>query len=151
MNRNELSARVRSITRDFSGAVFRGSDVEGYINEGIDRFRQVIPQLETMPYLNAGTETPVMIPTMYQHLLALYSASRCFDQDDRHYQASTRMNEFEVKLGELKTRLESGEIEIIDPVTGLPIELAYIEDYVRDNYFAKRNGLIDIDAGVEGL
>lgn len=151
MNRNELGARTRSMLRDFTGSVFRASDVDAYINEGIDRFKQVIPEFEKLEYLPDGSAIPIMIPSAYQHLLALYSASRCFGQDDRHYQSSTYMNEFETKLHELKTKIEGGEVVIIDPDTNLPVVMPYIEDYVRDNYFMKRNGLIDVDKGVDGL
>lgn len=151
MNRTELGARTRSMLRDFSGAVFRPSDVDAYINEGIDRFKQVIPEFEKMEYLPDGLSIPVMIPTAYQHLLSLYSASRCFGQDDRHYQSSTYMNEFETKLHELKAKIESGKVVIIDPDTNLPVVMPYVEDYVRDNYFMKRNGLVDVDKGVDGL
>ena len=35
MNRLDLIRRVRSLTRDFSNAIFRESDIVDYINEGI--------------------------------------------------------------------------------------------------------------------
>lgn len=138
MNRTDLTLRVRSMTRDFSGSVFRDTDVFMYLNEGIDRFKQVIEELKAQTYLNQPNDEPSMIPEQYQSLLALYSTSRCFGQDDRHYQAGTYMNEFETKLQELSAKIESGEVEIIDPVTGEPITSEAKDEYVRDNYFFRR-------------
>lgn len=151
MNRLQLIQRVRSITRDLSNAIFREVDIVDYINEGIDRMRMVVPEFETLSYLELNTEEPTMIPSHYHHLLAIYSASRCFGQDERHYQASTYMNEFETKLDQLNADIESGRIIIKDPETGVPIVKINSTDYVVDNYFAKRNGLIDYDRGVEGI
>ena len=45
-----LVARVRSYTRDTTGTLFTTSDVKDFINEGIDRLRQ-IKQLEGMKNL----------------------------------------------------------------------------------------------------
>ena len=48
-------------------------------------------------------------------------------------------NEFEVKLEELKSKIESGEIVIKDPETGEDITTINTTDYVYDNYFMKKN------------
>lgn len=125
-----LIRRVRSITRDFSNSIFREQDIIDFINEGIDRFKQLIPELESLEYLVAKNETPSLIPSQYISLLAIYSSSRCFTQDERHYQASTLMNEFEIKLEDLRNKIENGEITIIDPETGEVIENDYDIDYV---------------------
>ena len=150
MNRLDLIRRVRSLTRDFSNAIFRELDIVDYINEGINRIRQVIPELSGLAELTDNTQSPDLLPKQYHHLLALYSASRCFSQDERHYQASNFMNEFETKLDEMKISIEEGRIKIIDPKTNQPIEGTYEPDYVTDNYFKTKN-LTDFDAGVEGV
>lgn len=149
MNRLELVARVRSLTRDLSNAIFREIDVVSYINEGIERMRQVIAEFETMSSLDENSSRPTLLPTQYHHLLAVYSASRCFGQDERHYQASNLMNEFETKLDGLKSAIEGGKIVIVDPETGAPITSSYREDHVRDVYFNKRYS--DFDNGVNGV
>lgn len=150
MNRLDLIGRVRSLTRDFSNAIFRESDIVDYINEGINRIRQVIPELSGLEELTDNTQSPDLLPKQYHHLLALYSASRCFGQDERHYQASNFMNEFETKLDEMKISIEEGRIKIIDPQTNQPINSTYESDYVVDNYF-KTTKLTDFDEGVEGV
>lgn len=150
MNRLDLIGRVRSLTRDFSNSIFRESDIVDYINEGINRIRQVIPELSGLEELTDNTQSPDLLPKQYHHLLALYSASRCFGQDERHYQASNFMNEFETKLDEMKISIEEGRIKIIDPQTNQPINSTYESDYVVDNYF-KTTKLTDFDDGVEGV
>lgn len=130
MQRLKIVARVRSLTRDFTNSIFRENDIVDFINEAIDRFRQAIPQLKNMKHLLTPTSEPSMLPEQYQHLLAVYAAARCFSQDERHYQATTLMNEFEVKLEEMRSLVESGQIVIVDPTTGEAIEDEYAVDYV---------------------
>lgn len=130
MQRIKLVLRVRALTRDFTNSVFREIDIIDFLNEGIDRFKQVIPQFKNVPYLLSTTSEPTLIPEAYQHLLAVYAAARCFGQDERHYQATTLMNEFEIKLEELKGLIESGQIAIVDPTTGAEITVDIPTDYV---------------------
>lgn len=113
MLRSHIIARVRSNTRDFSNSIFRETDIVDFINEGIDRFK-IIPELKSMVYLLTTLQEPTLLPPEYHYLLAVYSTARCFGQDERHYQASTFMNEFEVKLEELKTGIDNGTIVITD-------------------------------------
>lgn len=141
MNRVMLGDTTKSLLRDFTSTTFRKSDIEKYINEGIERCQQVIDELAGMQLLTSDTTLVTHLPKQYAHLLSLYSASRCFFQDERHYQASNLMNEFEVKLQELKMKIESGKVVIVDPETGEPIISPFIEDYVVDNYFDKRRPL----------
>lgn len=149
MTRAQLMARVRAYTRDFSNSIFREVDVVDFINEGIDRIKEVVPELANMKYLNANTDSPLYLPNQYHILLAIYSAARCFGQDERHYQATTFMNEFETKLEELRVKIENGDITIVDE-NGKEIVADLKTDYVRNVYFNDRT-LIDVDDGVEGV
>ena len=114
MNRLKLVQRTRALTRDFSNSIFRETDIIDFINEGINRFIQVLPELKNTPNLLVNEQEPKPIPEQYQHILAVYSASRCFSQDERHYQATTLMNEFEVKLEEFKQAVLNGDIVLVD-------------------------------------
>ncbi len=130
MNRLQLVQRVRSMTRDFAESIFRESDIHDWLNESISRFAQVIPEFNGLKFLYSNSDVPALIPLRYRHLLAVYATSRCFGQDERHYQATTYMNEFEVKLDELKTAIENGEIEIVDEdgnVIGRDIPIDYVD------------------------
>lgn len=142
MNRLDLIIRVRSYTRDFSNGTFREGDIVHYINEGIDRCKQVIPELRGMQPLLRNEHVLTLLPDMYEHLLAIYSAARCFEQDERHFQAGNLMNEFETKLYGLKVAIESGELDIIDPDGNIVLS-PYIEDNVRDVYFNPKRGGFD--------
>jgi len=134
MNRLELILRTRSLVRDISNSFFRESDVIDYLNEGIERIGQVIPELREMPLL-LNREAPVTrLPRSYHHLLALYSAARLCSQDERHYQAGTFMNEFETKLGMLAMDVLNGETEILDE-NGEPVVVNRKNDHVRNDYF----------------
>lgn len=150
MTRAQLIARVRAYTRDFSNSIFREVDVIDFINEGIDRFKEVVPELANMNHLSDNVQTPLYLPNQYHILLAVYSAARCFGQDERHYQATTFMNEFETKLEELRNKIENGDIVITDE-TGKEVVVTLATDHVRNVYFANSNSLIDVDDGVEGV
>lgn len=137
MNRMQMVARVRSLTRDLSGTVFRESDILDWINEGIDRLMQVVSEFEDMDYLNVDTDEPALLPKSYHSLIPLFSTARCFAQDERNYQATTYMNEFETKLDELKNDIENGRVIIKDSL-GNAIDKSMDSFYVVDNYFADK-------------
>lgn len=146
MNRLQMIQRVRSLTRDLSNSIFREVDITEYLNESIDRVKQVIQELDGMSYLTHNTATPEYLPEKYHHLLPLYSTARCFSQDERHYQATNYMNEFESKLEELRTKIELGDVKIVS-TSGEVVVSTYEEDYVKDTYFV--SSPIDLDNGVE--
>lgn len=136
MNRTQLVKRVRSLTRDFTSSIFREEDIVDFLNEGIDRVKQIFPELNTIPYLLLAEDEPKIIPSQYHSLLALFATGRCFAQDERHYQATQNMNEFETKLDEFRLAVEGGRIILKDEL-GSIIEPFDSEDYVTDNYFKR--------------
>jgi hypothetical protein len=149
VDRLKLIQRVRTITRDFNNSIFRENDIIDFINEGVNRCKQVIPEFSGMTELYANTHVPTLLPDEYHYLLAVYSASRCFGQDERHYQASNYMNEFESKLDELYSKIQNGEVTIKDS-SGNVITVDNDVDYVdTSDYFGKYNN--DVDLGVEGV
>lgn len=138
MNRTQIVQRVRGLTRDFSNSIFREQDIIDFINESIDRCKQVIPELKSMVYLLTANQQPILLPSEYHYLLAIYSTARCFSQDERHYQATTYMNEFEVKLEELKTSIKNGEVAIVDNngntvTVDIPIDYVDMTPYWNEN------------------
>ncbi len=137
MNRIQLITRVRAFTRDFSNSIFREVDIIDFINEAIDRFKEVVPELSNMNHLSNNTQSPQYLPEQYHILLAVYSSARCFGQDERHYQATTFMNEFETKLEEMRNKIESGDVMIVD-ANGEEVNTPLTTDYVRDVYFKNR-------------
>jgi hypothetical protein len=138
MNRLDMINRVRSMTRDFTSSIFREQDITDFINEAVDRCGQIIPALKDMGYLQSNDAVPPILPPAYHNLLAIYSTSRCFGQDERHYQATTYMNEFETKMEELRLAVENGRVTLKD-TSGNTIDTSLDHDFVSDDYFFKRH------------
>lgn len=149
MNRADMITRVRSYTRDLSASIFRSIDVTSFINEGIDRMRSRISQLKPMIYLSADDEIPIYLPSEFHYLISVYAASRCFGQDERHYQSSTLMNEFETKLEELYAGINDGSVVILN-ASGVQVDTTGSVDYVKAVYYTEPYGY-DVDLGVNGV
>lgn len=139
MNLNDLINRTRSYVRDDIGALFKQEDITSWLNEAIDRVREVIYPLNGMIALNGSSEEPLLMPNEWHYILALYSASRCSTQDEQEYRANNFMSEFEMKLLELKERIENGDIVILD-ADGKPIPVKSNlgdMDMVQNVYFKR--------------
>lgn len=143
MQRIEIVRRAASLLRDESNTIYTKSFLNEMINEGIDRFRQLINELKNMPYILNDTDIPQLLPSEYHHLLAIYSMARCYETDERHYEANKYMNEFEVKVADLNNAIAEGKVVITDPNTGLPVVVDIPLDFVKNMYF---KGNEDIDA-----
>lgn len=141
MNRLELMQRVRSLVRDLGNSFFREDDVINYLNEGIERVAQRIPSLQNMSLLKNHLQVVDYMPRQWQHILALYCASRLCTHDERHYQAGTFMNEFETKLDELAGDILSGEQKVFAP-DGTEVTILPSDTYVRNNYFLTSNDTV---------
>lgn len=139
MNRLELTQRARSLVRDLGNSFFREDDVINYLNEGIERVGQRIPALRNMSLLQIATQEVDYMPKHWQHLLAVYCASRLCTHDERFYQAGTFMNEFETKIDELLADINNGDEVITDP-DGNVVEIKPADAYVRNNYFFVKDG-----------
>ena len=113
MTLNDLVTRVRSYTRDTTGTLFELSDIENFINEGIDKLRQ-IKALETMATLTNDEQSVDLLPPQYHYCLAVYSASRCFSQDEQHYLAQTFAEEFNGLYDLIELGIKEGTIVISD-------------------------------------
>ena len=108
-----LVARVRSYTRDTTGTLFTTSDVKDFINEGIDRLRQ-FKQLEGMKNLTNDLDEPNLLPSQYHYMIAIYSAFRCFAQDEQYTPAQSYADEFETLFKIIELGIQDGTIVIID-------------------------------------
>lgn len=150
MDRKALVERTQAHLRDFGLTAFREIDVVRYINEGIERVMQIIPQFNDMEPLEYDEQHPICLPKAYHHLLAVYSASRLFAQDDRFYQASTLMNEFETKLGQLLSDLLSGDVIAYDK-DGNEIDFSGKPDHVKNEYFLDRYNRHAFRSGFDDL
>lgn len=138
MTLNEIITRVRSYTRDTTGTLFTSSDVQDFANEAIDKLKQ-ITALEKMNYLKNGEDTPNLLPSQYHYAIAVYSASRCYTQDEQHYLAQTFLSEFEGLYSLLELGIKEGTIKITDE-EGNVISDENTLDSVKDVYFGALYG-----------
>ena len=135
-----LVARVRSYTRDTTGTLFTTSDVKDFINEGIDRLRQ-IKQLEGMKNLTNDLDEPNLLPPQYHYMIAIYSAFRCFAQDEQYTPAQSYADEFEILFKTVELGIQDGRIVIVDEANN-EIKNDVDFDSVTDVYFneVRNNG-----------
>lgn len=129
----DLISRVRSYTRDTTGTLFTLSDVKSFINEGVDKFKQ-IKELNAMTYLDGDSDEPKLLPSQYHYSLAVYSASRCFSQDEQHFPAQSYMDEFNGLFALIELGIKNGDVVITDS-DGSVIESESKEDGVKNVYF----------------
>jgi hypothetical protein len=139
MERIKMIQRVRSLTRDLTSSIFREQDILDFLDEGIDRIKQILPIMKDMTYLTGDNVEPTHLPSHYHSLIPMFATARCFAQDERNYQASTYMNEFETKMEELRIAIEDGTVVILD-TAGVAVESGNDSFYVTDNYFTKSTG-----------
>ena len=135
MTLNELVNRIRSYTRDTTGTLFSLSDLQDFVNEGIDKLKQ-IKSLEGMSYLTSDASIPNYLPTQYHYCLAVYGACRCFSQDEQHYLAQTFTDEFNGLYSLIELGIKEGTIVITDD-SGSPINSELDFDSVKDVYFSE--------------
>lgn len=147
MNLIQLKSKVRQYTNDTNSAVFKEDTIRDFINEGIDRLRENEYFYNEVSLPSNDSELRVL-PSQYHYLLAIYAASRCFDMDERHYQGATRMNEFEQKLEDLLSKIDSGELVMKftdDQGIEHTIESGYSFDAVSNDYFNESTALDEDD------
>lgn len=133
MKLSELISRVRSYTRDTTGTLFSLSDIQSFINEGIDKLKQ-IKQLEGMKTLTSDGDIPNLLPSQYHYCLAVYGACRCFSQDEQHYLSQTFADEFNGIYSLLELGIKEGTIVIVKE-DGTPAKDDIDLDSVVDVYF----------------
>ena len=142
MTFQELINLTKVYTRDTDSRVFSDEDIKMFINQGIDRVRQY-NIFETMGYLKLNSDVPELLPSMYHYILALFSASRLFDNDERFYEGTDKRNEFEQTFADMIERIEGGEL-IVKDIEGNIIENnTYVSDHVNDVYFKTTNVVIE--------
>lgn len=129
----DLITRARRNLNDKDSSIYERDDIVSYVNEAIDRMKDIYV-FQNEVYLSDNLDELDIIPTQYQYLLAVYATARCFSLDEQYYQATTFMNEFEVKRQEMIDAIESGELTVTDSL-GVAITFDYESDAVENVYF----------------
>jgi hypothetical protein len=136
MTLNELRELTRLYTRDTNSYMFTVTAIDTFLNQAIDRLRQ-IPILSGMSKLKYQDDEVTVLPEQYHYLLALFAASRLFDFDERFYEGVEKRNEFEQLLSDLVSEIESGNLTIYDEDGNEVDNPAVYIEYVKDEYFNK--------------
>ena len=134
MTLQDLINRTRVYTRDFTGSIYRETDIIVFLDEAFNRF-SIIPELGNAVCPVSKVVEIELVPKTFQYLLSIYASSRCLLQDEQDYRAGTLMNEFEAKLEELKSLIECGDIIIKDALGNVTVVPP--ANFVVDEYFDK--------------
>ena len=138
MTFKELIDMTRFYTRDSNGFMFSDTNIKLFINQGIDRIKQ-FKLFSGLSHLDSLGDIPQILPQEYHYMLALFSASRLFDNDERFYEATQKRNEFEQLFEEMISEINAGNI-IIKDANGDNLDTlddgeTHVE-YVKDEYYS---------------
>lgn len=128
--------RTRRYLKDMTTSVWSDEEIIDFINEGILLVKKRIPEYFTdLVETYVKTDT-IQLEDVYKTLPCIYAASRCFEQDEQHYRAVQRRNEFESALMDMEDEIRGSykyEQKVNDPTNPYYAQLE--SDYVRDVYF----------------
>ena len=146
MTLNDLIYMTRQYCRDTNSYVFSDTQIKLFLNQGIHRLRQYKAFIGMKELVNLA-DVPNILPEQYHYMLALFSASRCYDIDERFYEGVEKRNEFESLLDDLIAEIQSGNLLLTDVDEDgnvVPVEdgTNYIE-YIKDEYFKPRDSELD--------
>lgn len=144
MNLSYMIQRAGRLLRDESNTIYSKVFLIENINEAVDRFRQIVPELQNMNYLSADLDVPNLLPVDFHHLLYVYAMARCYEIDEQHYQAAKYMNEFETKVQNLVEGIADGTIIITDS-DGNVVTPDIRQDHVVNVYFKEPYYLEDTE------
>ena len=150
MNLTNLIDRTRLYARDTNTFMFSDALITSFINEAIDVISEY-SVFNDMEYLTISTDTPELLPARHHYLLALYASSRCFEFDQRFYEATEKRNEFEAKFYDLIAEIQGGNVVIKDADGNEIEDKTKCTDEVVDVYFVKpkTEGIFDTPVDVD--
>ena len=138
---------TRRHLKDTTQNVWTDDDIKQFINDAITLIRQSVPlyfsNLYTTPYDVDGVMSyDINIEEDYALLIPLFCAARCFEQDEQHYRAVQKMNEFEARMASMITIIMES-----DAYAQILEESGGSVDVVRDVYF-NTVSIIDTSVGL---
>jgi FAD/FMN-containing dehydrogenase len=131
--------RTRRYLKDMTTSVWTDEEIIDFINEGILVIKRKIPEyFYDLKEIFIKTDV-MLLEDEYKNLPCIYAASRCFEQDEQHYRAVQRRNEFESIMEEMveeimgSYRYEQKTNDINNPYY-TQLENDYVKDVYFDNY-----------------
>lgn len=147
MTLKDIIHLTRVYCRDNNSKVFLEANIVLFINEAIDRMKQY-KVFKSLEHLVHPTDELAVIPPHYQYIIPLYAAYRCFETDERFYEATEKRNEFESVFLDLINEIESGNTVITDSEGEVVTDLPNYIEYVTDEYFKPKRKCGDVDDSV---
>lgn len=130
MTLNDVIAQTRVHLKDTTQNVWTNADIVIFCNDAIRIIRKTVPLYFTALVPVAANAETVHIDSDYEYLIPLFCAARCFEQDEQHYRAVQKMNEFETRREEMMNEVLASD-EYADL---LAAQGDNDGDYVRDVY-----------------
>lgn len=96
--------KTRRYLNDQTESVWTNTDIIDFIDEGMLRLQAEMPEFFYDYTRVEDKNLPINIPNKYKALPCIYAASRCFEQDEKRYEAVQKRNEFEQLLQDMLTK-----------------------------------------------
>lgn len=128
--------KTRRYLKDSSESVWTNNDIKDFINEGMLLIKRTIPEYFYDLVEVYDDAVIIQLEAYYKDMPCIYAASRCFEQDEQHYRATQKRNEFESQLEDMDSQIR-GSIEYSDKIAN-PLNPYFDRmemDYVRDVYY----------------
>lgn len=122
---------TRRILKDTSENVWTNTDITAFINESILDLQSTIPEYFTDLLEVEVLEDEINIDNKYKKIMSIFAASRCFSQDEQHYRASEKMNEYESRKLDMEQKILSSE-EYAEKVSASG---SSISEYIVNEYY----------------
>jgi hypothetical protein len=134
---------TRRHLKDTTQNIWTDDDIKQFINDAIALIRQAVPlyftNLQAVPYEVDGVKhSTINIDSDYEMLIPLFAAARCFEQDEQHYRAVQKMNEFESRLVVMVTNIMESDA-YADLLARQEEEGILRTDAIKDVYFKRTN------------
>ena len=131
-------ADTRRHLKDNTQNIWTDADIKQFVNDAIALIRQAVPlyftTLYRVPYMQDDVESfDINIDEDYEMLIPLFASARCFEQDEQHYRAVQKMNEFETRLNVMVANIMESD-EYAEILIALGDNGGGAIDYVRNVY-----------------
>jgi hypothetical protein len=134
---------TRRYLKDTTESVWTNADINAFINEGIRIIKATIPEYFTdleeidLSVNDADNVEIIMdddggIGLNYTNLIPIFASARCFEQDEQHYRATQKMNEFESRKLDMEYKVTASK-DYSDKISETGGDTGI--DYIVDKYF----------------
>lgn len=120
--------QTRRHLKDTTENVWTTTDIKAFVNDAILAIRSTIPEYFTTLVKVANDNDVIYIDENYELLIPLFCAARCFEQDEQHFRATQKMNEFESRRIDMEQQIRNSD-EYVEKTSATDSN-----DYVKNIY-----------------